>query len=309
MVFMLTYTIKRFLGAWPTLIVLITLSFFLMRVAPGGPFSGEKVLSAAVQANLDAKYHLNDPLIIQYFDYLWSIAKGDFGPSFKYPDWTVNQLIAQGFPVSLWIGGWAISIAVVVGVLIGSLAAFKQNTWIDYLATGMSMTGISRPSFVTAPMFTLLFAVILGWLPAGGWNDGAFPNMVLPVTALALPQIAIISRIMRGSMIEVLRSNFIRTAKAKGIPSSIIVFRHAIRPAILPIISYLGPATAGIITGSVVVEQIFSLPGLGSYLVKGALNRDYTLVLGSVILVGALIIAFNFIVDLLYAVIDPKIKY
>jgi oligopeptide transport system permease protein len=306
---MVSYTIKRFLGAWPTLIVLITLSFFLMRVAPGGPFSGEKVLSAAVQANLDAKYHLNDPIFVQYLDYLWSLAKGDFGPSFKYPDWTVNQLINQGFPVSLWIGGWAMFIAIIIGVLVGSLAAFKQNTWVDYIATGMSMTGISIPSFVTAPMFTLLFAVVLGWVPAGGWNDGAFLNMILPVTALALPQIAIISRIMRGSMIEVLRSNYIRTAKAKGIPNRIILFRHAIRPAILPVISYLGPATAGIITGSVVVEQIFSLPGLGSYLVKGALNRDYTLVLGSVILVGALIIAFNFIVDVLYAMIDPKIKY
>lgn len=306
---MVSYTIKRFLGAWPTLIVLITLSFFLMRVAPGGPFSGEKVLSAAVQANLDTKYHLNDPIFIQYLDYLWSLAKGDFGPSFKYPDWTVNQLISQGFPVSLWIGGWAMFIAVIVGVLVGSLAAFRQNTWIDYFATGMSMTGISIPSFVTAPMFTLLFAVGLGWLPAGGWNEGALLNMILPVTALALPQIAIISRIMRGSMIEVLRSNYIRTAKAKGIPNRILLFRHAIRPAILPVISYLGPATAGIITGSVVVEQIFSLPGLGSYLVKGALNRDYTLVLGSVILVGALIIAFNFIVDVLYAMIDPKIKY
>ncbi|KAB8036517.1 oligopeptide ABC transporter permease OppB [Silvanigrella paludirubra] len=306
---MVSYTIKRFLGAWPTLIVLITLSFFLMRVAPGGPFSGEKVLSAAVQANLDAKYHLNDPIFVQYLDYLWSLARGDFGPSFKYPDWTVNQLINQGFPVSLWIGGWAMFIAIIIGVLVGSLAAFKQNTWVDYIATGMSMTGISIPSFVTAPMFTLLFAVVLGWVPAGGWNDGAFLNMILPVTALALPQIAIISRIMRGSMIEVLRSNYIRTAKAKGIPNRIILFRHAIRPAILPVISYLGPATAGIITGSVVVEQIFSLPGLGSYLVKGALNRDYTLVLGSVILVGALIIAFNFIVDVLYAMIDPKIKY
>ncbi|APJ03349.1 oligopeptide ABC transporter permease OppB [Silvanigrella aquatica] len=306
---MVSYTIKRFLGAWPTLIVLITLSFFLMRFAPGGPFSGEKVLSAAVQANLDAKYHLNDPIFIQYLDYLWSLARGDFGPSFKYPDWTVNQLISQGFPVSLWIGGWSMTIALIVGVLVGSLAAFKQNTWIDYVATGMSMTGISIPTFVTAPLFTLLFAVILGWLPAGGWNEGSFSNMVLPVTALALPQIAIISRIMRGSMIEVLRSNYIRTAKAKGIPNRIILFRHAIRPAILPVISYLGPATAGIITGSVVIEQIFSLPGLGSYLVKGALNRDYTLVLGSVILVGALIIAFNFIVDVLYALIDPKIKY
>ncbi|KAB8032071.1 oligopeptide ABC transporter permease OppB [Fluviispira multicolorata] len=306
---MVSYTIKRFFGAWPTLLVVVTLSFFLMRLAPGGPFSGERVLTPAVQANLDAKYHLNDPVIVQYFDYLWSLLRGDFGPSFKYPDWTVNQLIAQGFPVSIWLGGWAIIIAVFIGILIGSLAAFKQNTWIDYLATGMSMTGISIPSFVTAPMMTLLFAVILHWLPAGGWNDGAFSSMVLPVTALALPQIAIVSRIMRGSMIEVLKSNYIRTAKAKGIPNRIIIFRHAIRPAILPVVSYLGPATAGIITGSVVIEQIFSLPGLGSYITKGALNRDYTLVLGTVILFAAIIIAFNFIVDVLYAIIDPKIKY
>lgn len=306
---MIFYTLKRFLGAWPTLIVLITISFFLMRVAPGGPFSGEKVLSAVVQENLDKKYHLSDPIFVQYFDYLFSLAKLDFGPSFKYPDWTVNQLISQGFPVSLWIGGWAMFVAVIIGVIIGSFAAFRQNTLIDYLATGMSMTGISIPSFVTAPMFTLLFAVVLGWLPAGGWNGGSFFYMILPVTSLALPQIAIISRIMRGSMIEVLHSNYIRTARAKGIPNKNILFQHAIRPAILPVISYLGPATAGIITGSVVVEQIFSLPGLGSYLVKGALNRDYTLVLGSVILVGALIIAFNFIVDIFYAMIDPKIKY
>lgn len=306
---MLSYTIKRFLGAWPTLIIMITCCFFLMRMAPGGPFSGERVLTAAVQANLDAKYHLNDPLIVQYFSYLVSLFKGDFGPSFKYPDWTVNQLIGQGFPVSLWLGMWAMLFAVVIGVLCGALAAFRQNSWIDYTVTGLSMTGISIPSFVTAPLLTLLFAVILKVLPAGGWNDGAFSNMILPVTALSLPQIAIISRIMRGSMIEVLNSNFIRTAKAKGLPARVVVFRHALRPALLPVISYLGPATAGIITGSVVVEQIFSLPGLGSFLVKGALNRDYTLVLGTVILVGALIIAFNFLVDVFYAVIDPKIKY
>lgn len=306
---MLSYTIKRFLGAWPTLIIMITCCFFLMRVAPGGPFSGERVLTAAVQANLDAKYHLNDPLYVQYFSYLINLCKGDFGPSFKYPDWTVTQLIGQGFPVSIWLGAWAMFFAVVIGVLCGALAAFKQNSWIDYTVTGLSMTGISIPSFVVAPMLTLLFAVMFKVLPAGGWNGGAFANMILPVTALSLPQIAIISRIMRGSMIEILNSNFIRTAKAKGLPARLVVFRHALRPALLPVISYLGPATAGIITGSVVVEQIFSLPGLGSFLVKGALNRDYTLVLGTVILVGALIIAFNFLVDVFYAVIDPKIKY
>lgn len=306
---MFFYTLKRFLGSLPTLIIMITICFFLMRLAPGGPFSGERVLSAAVKANLEAKYHLDQPVLVQYFHYLISVLKGDLGPSFKYTDWTVNQLISQGFPVSMKLGFWAIFFAVIIGVLMGCLAALKQNTWIDYFATGLSMTGISVPNFVVAPMCTLIFAVILKWLPAGGWDDGNMMNLILPISALALPQIAIISRIMRGSMIEVLHSNYIRTARSKGLSDWVIIFKHALRPAMLPVVSYLGPATAGIITGSVVIEQIFSLPGVGSYLVKGALNRDYTLVLGTVILVGALIIAFNFIVDVLYAVIDPKIKY
>jgi oligopeptide transport system permease protein len=305
---MLKYTLKRFLIAWPTLLVLISLSFFLMHSIPGGPFSGDKTLNPAVKANLDAKYHLNDPLYKQYFDYLWSIMQGDFGPSFRYQDWTVNQLISQGFPVSLIIGAWAMFVAIIIGVSIGMLAAYKQNSWIDYMTSGISMAGISIPNFVTAPILTLLFAVILGWLPAGGWNEGSVKNLILPIMTLALPQIAIISKMMRSSMIEVLKSNFIRTAKAKGIPNRVILLKHALKPAILPVISYLGPASAGIITGSVVVEQIFSLPGLGSYLIKGALNRDYTLVLGTVILVGTVIIIFNFIVDIIYMLIDPKIK-
>jgi oligopeptide transport system permease protein len=306
---MLSYTFKRFLGAWPTLLIMITICFFLMRVAPGGPFSGERVLSAAVQANLEAKYHLNQPIWQQYLTYLTGLLKGDFGPSFKYPDWTVSQLLAQGFPVSLTLGSLAMTFSVLIGVLLGAFVAFRQNTAFDYLVTGISMTGITVPTFVTAPVLVLIFAVILKWLPAGGWNDGAVYNLILPVIALSLPQIAIITRIMRGSMIEVLHSNYIRTAYSKGLPSRLIIFRHAIKPSLLPVISYLGPATAGIITGSVVVEQIFDLPGVGSYLVKGALNRDYTLVLGAVILVGTLIVAFNFIVDVIYALLDPKIKH
>lgn len=306
---MIFYTIRRFLGACPTLLILITACFFLMRMAPGGPFSGERILTPAVQANIEAKYHLNDPLWVQYTSYVVSLLKGDFGPSFKYTDWTVNQLIAQGFPVSLFLGAWTMLISLIIGVFLGALAAFQQNTWLDYLTTGISMTGISVPNFVIAPLCTLFFAVGLNWLPAGGWNNGALPNVILPIIALSLPQIAIITRIMRGSMIEILHSNYIRTARAKGIPDVLVFFRHALKPALLPVISYLGPATANVITGSVVVEQIFSLPGLGSFLVKGALNRDYTLVLGSVILVGTLVIAFNFLVDILYATIDPKIKY
>lgn len=306
---MLSYTFKRFLGAWPTLLIMITICFFLMRVAPGGPFSGERVLSAAVQANLEAKYHLNEPIWQQYLNYIFGLLKGDFGPSFKYPDWTVSQLLAQGFPVSFTLGALAMIFAFIIGVLLGALVAFKQNTLFDYMITGISMTGITVPTFVTAPVLVLIFGVILKWLPAGGWNDGAVPNLILPIIALSLPQIAIITRIMRGSMIEVLHSNYIRTAYAKGLPNRLILFRHAIKPSLLPVISYLGPATAGIITGSVVIEQIFDLPGIGSYLVKGALNRDYTLVLGAVILVGALIVAFNFIVDVIYALLDPKIKH
>ncbi len=306
---MLLYTIKRFLGAWPTLIIMITVCFFLMHAAPGGPFSGERVLSPIVQANLNAKYHLDVPLYKQYLNYLWNLAHGDFGPSFKYTDWTVNDLIAQGFPVSLKLGFLSMIVAIIFGIILGSIAALKHNTWIDYVLTGLSMTGISIPNFVVAPLCTLFFAVILKWLPAGGWNNGSISHIILPVIALSLPQIAIISRIIRGSLIEILKSNYIRTAKAKGISDFSILFRHALRPALLPVVSYLGPACAGIITGSVVVEQIFSLPGIGSFLVRGALNRDYTLVLGAVILVGSLIILFNFIVDILYAFIDPKIKY
>lgn len=306
---MLSYTFKRFLGAWPTLLIMITICFFLMRIAPGGPFSGERVLSAAVQANLEAKYHLDQPIWEQYLNYIFGLLKGDFGPSFKYPDWTVSQLLMQGFPVSLTLGTCAMIFAMLIGVILGALVAFRQNTFFDHIITGISMTGITVPTFVTAPILVLIFGVILKWLPAGGWNDGSIPNLILPIIALSLPQIAIITRIMRGSMIEVLHSNYIRTAYSKGLPNRLIIFRHAIKPALLPVISYLGPATAGIITGSVVIEQIFDLPGIGSYLVKGALNRDYTLVLGAVILVGTLIIAFNFIVDVIYALLDPKIKH
>jgi oligopeptide transport system permease protein len=305
----LSYSLKRFLGAWPTLLILLTLSFFLMRAAPGGPFDSEKNLPPEIQANLDRKYHLDEPLLMQYGRYLLDLARGDFGPSFQYKDYTVNELIASGFPVSLQLGVTAMLVAFIIGTLLGTLAALRQNRATDYAVMTGAMTGISIPSFVMAPLLILLFAVYLGWLPAGGWNDGAWQNMVLPVIALALPYIAYISRLMRGSMIEVLRSNMIRTARAKGLPVSTIVMRHAMKPALLPVISFLGPATAGIITGSVVIEQIFGIPGLGRYFVQGALNRDYTLVMGVVVFYGVLIIMFNFIVDLLYALLDPKIRY
>jgi len=305
---LLRHATTRFLGLVPTLLVLITIAFFLIRVAPGGPFDSEKVLPPEIRANLDAKYHLDEPLLQQYFRYLGQIISGDFGPSFQYKDWTVNELIARGFPVSGTIGGLAMLLACVIGTLIGIAAALKQNTMLDYSIMGVAMLGISIPTFVVAPLLILGIAVYAGWLPAGGW-DWSWQRMVLPVVTLALPVIAYIARLMRGSMIEVLHSNYIRTARAKGLPEHVVIRRHALKSAILPVISYLGPATAGLITGSVVIERIFSIPGLGSYFVQGALNRDYTLVMGVVIFYGVVITVLNFIVDLLYAWLNPRIRY
>lgn len=306
---MLRYSLKRLLGAIPTLLILLTLAFFMMRLAPGGPFDTEKSLPPEIQANLDRMYHLDEPLVQQYGRYLLNLLQGDFGPSFQYKDYTVNELIATGFPVSLRLGLTAMAIALVIGVALGSLAALRQNHPTDYAVMTLAMTGISIPNFVLAPILILLFAVHLGWLPAGGWNDGNWRNTVLPIVGLALPQVAYISRLMRGSMIEVLRSNAIRTARAKGLPERLVILRHALKPALLPVVSFLGPAAAAVITGSVVIEQIFGIPGLGRYFVQGALNRDYTLVMGVVVFYGMLIILFNFIVDLLYAWLDPRVRY
>ncbi len=299
---------QRLLGVLPTLLLLITVVFFLMRIAPGGPFDSEKALPPDIQANLEAKYHLDEPLLQQYFRYLGQILVLDFGPSFQYKDWTVNELIAQGFPVSLTIGGFAMLLGFLVGVTVGVLSALRQNTAADYATMGFAMLGVSIPNFVVAPVLILLFAVYAGWLPAGGW-DGGWRSAVLPVITLALPVIAYIARLMRGSMIEMLHSNFIRTARAKGLPEWHVILRHALKPALLPVISYMGPATAALITGSVVIERIFAIPGLGSYFVQGALNRDYTLVMGVVIFYGFLIIMLNFIVDMLYSILNPKIRY
>ena len=306
---MLRYSIRRLLAAIPTLLVLIAVAFFMMRAAPGGPFDLERSLPQEIEENLRAAYHLDDPLYLQFARYLGGILRGDFGPSFQYRDFTVTELIATGFPVSLRLGGSAILLALVIGVTAGSIAALKQNRLTDHAVMTVSMTGISIPNFVMAPILILVFAIHLGWLPAGGWGGGALRNMVLPVIALALPQIAYIARLTRGSMIEVLRSNFVRTAKAQGLSTRTILLKHALKPALLPVVSYLGPATAAVITGSVVIEQIFGVPGIGRFFVQGALNRDYTLVMGVVVFYGMLIIAFNFLVDLAYAWLDPKVKY
>ena len=303
---MLTYALKRLLSAVPTLFVLITITFFMMRAAPGGPFDTERSVDPEVRAKLEQAYHLDEPLAKQYLRYLGQLAQGDLGPSFKYADRSVNEMIASGFPVSLTIGALSLLLAVLIGGALGIYAALKQNTWADYTLMTLAMTGISIPSYVVAPLMILLFAVILGWLPAGGW--GHVSSVVLPVLALTAPQVAYIARLMRGSMIEVLRSNYIRTARAKGLPERVVLLRHALKPALMPVLSYLGPAAAGIITGSVVIEQIFGIPGIGRYFVTAALNRDYTVVMGVVIFYGVLVILFNFIVDLLYGALDPRVR-
>jgi oligopeptide transport system permease protein len=313
---MLSYALRRLLGAIPTLLVIITLAFFMMRIAPGGPFDGERRLPPEIEANIMAAYDLDKPLYQQYFLYLGRLAQGDLGPSFRTRDFTVNEMIASGLPVSIRLGLSAITMALLFGTTLGVFAALRQNRPSDYSVMTLAMVGITIPSFVTAPLLTLLFGVygvnLFGWeisLPVGGWNGGALRNMILPVTVLALPQIAVIARLTRGSMIEVLRSNYVRTARAKGLSSFRVVTRHALRAGLLPLVSYLGPAIAALATGSLVVEQIFGLPGIGRYFVQGALNRDYTLVLGVVIFYAAFIIFLNLVADILYRVLDPRVIF
>ena len=305
---MLTYALKRLLTAIPTLWVLMTLAFFMMRAAPGGPFDTERSLPPEIERAMQQQYHLDEPLLAQYARYLGGLLKGDLGPSFQYAGYSVNELIADGFPVSLTLGFWSLALALLLGSAVGMAAALKQNQAADYGLMTLAMTGISVPSYVVAPLMVLLFAVTLQWLPAGGWQAGRGSDLLMPVAALALPQIAYVARLMRGSMIETLRQNYIRTARAKGLPLRVVLLRHALKPALMPVLSYLGPAAAGLMTGSVVVEQIFDLPGIGRYFVQAALNRDYTLVLGVVMFYGVLIIVFNFIVDLLYGWLDPRLR-
>lgn len=304
---MLNYSIRRLLGAIPTLFIIIAVSFVLVRMAPGGPFDKERKVPAEVEAKLIQQYHLDEPLPKQFFRYLDGLAHGDFGPSFKYKDFSVSELIAQGFPTSLSLGLGAIALALLLGITLGIWAALRQNSWIDYTSVGTAMLGIAVPNFVIAPIMTLVFGLMLGWLPVGGWGKPS--NWVLPILTLAIPQIAAITRLTRASMLEVLNSNFVRTARAKGLPEIVTITRHAIRAAMMPVVSYLGPAIANIVTGSVIVEQIFGIPGIGRYFVQGAINRDYTLVMGATILFGALVIFCNLLADLCYGLLDPKVRY
>jgi oligopeptide transport system permease protein len=304
----LRYFLTRLAGAIPTLFIIVTIAFFLIRAAPGGPFDQEQALPPEIMANLQRAYGLDQPIWVQYTRYLGALAHGDFGPSFKYKDFSVTELIGQGFPVTLELGTIAMALALFLGIPMGTFAALHRNSAADYAAMSLAVVGIAIPSFVVLPFLGLLFGLYWHWLPVAGWEPGSLRHLVLPVIALALPPLSVIARLVRASMLEVLGSHYIRTAVAKGLPLRTVILRHALRPALLPVASYLAPAVASIMTGSLVVESIAGLPGVGRYMVQGALNRDYTLVLGMVIIYSTLLIVMGLIVDLLYAWLDPRVR-
>ncbi|MFZ9510987.1 MAG: oligopeptide ABC transporter permease OppB [Burkholderiaceae bacterium] len=306
---MWSFALRRALATLPTLLAVITVCYLLLHATPGGPFDGERVVSEAVLANLQAKYHLDKPLWQQYLLYLQALLQGDLGASFRYADWSVNELVAKALPVSLAIGAIAMLLSLLLGVAAGILAALRQNTSVDHALMVLASAGHTLPSFVVGPLLVLVFAIGLRWFPAGGWSDFDPRYMVLPVALLVLINMATIARVMRGSLIEVLHSPFIRTAHAKGLPLRLVVMRHALKPALLPVVSLMGPLCISSITSALVTETVFSLPGLGRLIVNGAANRDYTLVLGLVVLITVIAVLLNLLVDLVYAWLDPKIRY
>ena len=308
---MIRFIIRRLISLIPTLFLIVTFSFFIMKVAPGGPFSAERNPPPEVLANINKVYHLDEPIPKQYVRYLGNMLRGDLGPSFRYKDYTVNDLIGNTMPNSLILGITALCSALVFGLLVGLVSAVKRNSIADYASMSIAVIGISVPLFVVGPLLMLLFAVKLKWLPTSGWITGrqGLKTLIMPALALSLPYFAYIARLSRASVLEVLRSDYIRTAYAKGLSYPVVLFKHALKGAMLPVISYLGPAFAGIITGSVVIEKIFLVPGLGTFFVQSALNRDYTLIMGTVVMYSIILIFMNFLVDILYAVIDPRISY
>jgi oligopeptide transport system permease protein len=305
---MLKFLTKRVGDGLLTLAALVTLTFFVMRLTPGGPFSSNRKISPDILANIEATYHLDEPLLQQFARYVWGVLRFDFGPSIRFRDYSVADILMTGLPYSLTIGFWAIMVATVTGVTLGILGALKRNSILDYSTGVLGVIGIAVPIFVLAPLMQVYFALTLRWFPVGGWNDG-WRSIVLPVVALALPNIAYISRLTRTAMIETLRENYVRTARAKGIGNARVIWRHALTGAILPVVAYLGPATAAIITGSIVIETIFALPGIGRHFVDAALNRDYPLVMGITILYGGFLIVFNILADILRGWLDPRVRH
>ena len=306
---MLAYSVRRIAGIVPALFVIITASFFIVRLAPGSPFDQEQALPPQIRANLDRAYGLDRPVGVQYLHYLEGLAHGDFGPSFKQRDFSVTELIAAGLPVSATLGAWAMLLGVVGGIPLGVAAALRRNTLADHSVAVFVVLGVALPSFVTGPVLALVFGLTLHWLPVAGWEDGDPHYLVLPVLTLALPVMASIARLTRASFLEALRANYVRTARARGLGQARVLLRHALRPALLPVVSYLGPATAFVITGSLVVETVFGLPGTGRYLVQGAINRDYSLVMGMIVVYGSLTLLLNLAADLLYGWLDPRVRH
>ncbi len=306
---MLRYASRRVLSAIPIALIAATACFFILRLAPGGPFDGERALPPLVLQNLRAHYNLDQPLINQYFIYMWRLLQGDLGPSMVVEGFTVAQLIAIGLPFTFMLAFIAFVIATAIGILAGTAAAVYQNKLPDYVLVFVVIIGVIVPNFLMAALLQLYVGVYLDWFPAGGYQPGSWMHLVMPVTVLAWPHAARIARLMRGSMIEVLGSNFVRTARAKGIGQRLVLARHAIKPALIPVVSYLGPGLSFLLTGSLVVEQVFSLPGIGKYFVTAALNRDYGVVLGTTILYMFIILVMNLLVDLVYAWLDPRVRY
>ncbi len=305
---MLSYALRRIAGTVPTLLVIISVSFCVVRLAPGGPFAQEQALPPPVRANLERLYGLDEPLTVQYAHYLRGLLRGDFGPSLRQRDFTVSELIAQGLPLSATLGLAAILLAVLTGVPAGVLAALWRNRAADYCITTLAAVALALPSFVTGPLFALLFGLYLRWLPVAGWQHGAPRYLVLPVLTLALPVAAYLARLTRASLLEVLAAHYVLSARARGLGAARVLWRHALRPALMPVVSYLGPAVAFVMTGSLVVETVFGLPGTGRYLVEGAIDRDYPLVMGMVVVYGALTLLLNLIADLIYGALDPGLR-
>ena len=306
---MLGYSLRRILQAVPTLLLIVAAAFFLMRAAPGGPFDDERALPPEIEANLQAAYGLDQPVTVQFARYLGGLVRGDLGPSFRMKDFSVAELIGRGLPVTLSIGAAALLLGIGLGVPLGLVAGLRQNGWADHAVMSVALVGIAVPNFVVAPVLALVFGLYLGWLPVAGWEPGSAKHLVLPVVTLALPLVAYLARLTRGSLLEVLQAPFIRTARAKGLDPGVILRRHALKPTLLPVVSFLGPAAAALLTGSLVVEQVFGLPGVGRYFVQGAINRDYTLVMGMVVFYASLILLLNLAVDLVYGWLDPRIRH
>ncbi len=304
---MIKFLIKRLLQGLPVLFIVVTVTFFMMKLAPGGPFSTEKAIPKEILAKLNEQYHLNDPMLKQYIRYVGDVATANFGPSFKYPGRTVNELISTGFPITFELGFYALIVAVILGTISGIFAAIRPNTWQDYIPMSFSMAGICLPTMLMGPLLALIFGIWFEWLPVSGWDGPEYK--ILPAITLGTVYAAYIARLSRGGMLEILSQDFIRTARAKGVKEKMVIIKHALKGGLLPVVSFLGPAAAGLLSGSFVVETVFQIPGLGRYFVQASFNRDYTMIMGTTVFYALLIVLFNILSDTMQIVMNPKLNF